>query len=325
MITALIVATLLSQQGICKPGVNCSVQSLTIPTAACTTQNQINLDGNTRTKGFCWNGSAMEIYGGGGATNGVRVNGSFGATSTITSAAANGSNGFSCSTNGCRLDLGTGSSDHLWSNGSSALAETLRINSSGTLDVWSTAYMHNAGTDNPLTVNDAQGLAVAGVATGSLAACNNTVPPSGTRGTIQYDTTTSTFKYCNGTTWTEFGDSSSPRIATWSAYQGQVALAAGTDFSYFRAHRPGIIVGLSSVVTAVGTGAGTITYRIMNTTSATELCEVVIGACTDAVGTLDDSGTCTGLFGAGDNLVMEIDAEGCTNIPLVNLTAEITE
>lgn len=59
----------------------------------------------------------------------------------------------------------------------------------------------NDTSNQPFSVNDAEGLGIVGVATGSLVTCNSTAPPSGTRGTIQYDTTTNTLKLCNGTAW----------------------------------------------------------------------------------------------------------------------------
>jgi hypothetical protein len=59
----------------------------------------------------------------------------------------------------------------------------------------------NDTSNQPFSINDAEGLGIVGVATGSLATCNSTAPPTGTRGTIQYDTTTNTLKLCNGTTW----------------------------------------------------------------------------------------------------------------------------
>lgn len=61
----------------------------------------------------------------------------------------------------------------------------------------------NPDTGEPLTVSDAEGFALVGVATGSLPACNSTAPPTGTRGTTQYDTTTNQLKLCDGTAWQE--------------------------------------------------------------------------------------------------------------------------
>jgi hypothetical protein len=67
-----------------------------------------------------------------------------------------------------------------------------------------TTHIFN-NTDRPLYVNDAEGFSMVGVATGSLAACNSNVPSAnaGTRGAWQYDTTTSTYKYCDGTSYGE--------------------------------------------------------------------------------------------------------------------------
>lgn len=52
------------------------------------------------------------------------------------------------------------------------------------------------------------GVAYTGAATGSLAACNATAPlAGGTRGLTQYDTTSNTLKYCNGTSYVELTSS----------------------------------------------------------------------------------------------------------------------
>lgn len=121
---------------------------------------------------------------------------------TFRSDAPSGSNGFACSTNGCRFDLGTGASDY-WESDGTKIATPGSVAVSGEI---STTYVHVGDSIRnvnaaPLTVIDAEGLAILGVATVGLAACNATAPPTGTRGTIQYDTTLNRLVYCNGTAW----------------------------------------------------------------------------------------------------------------------------
>ncbi len=67
-----------------------------------------------------------------------------------------------------------------------------------------TTFLFN-NTNRALYINDSEGMAMVGVATGSLATCNNNTPDNnlGTRGAWQYDTTTSTYKYCDGTSYGE--------------------------------------------------------------------------------------------------------------------------
>jgi hypothetical protein len=52
------------------------------------------------------------------ATTGFTFTGAGLRASSYTATAASGSNGFSCTTNGCRFDIGTGASDHFTSDGS---------------------------------------------------------------------------------------------------------------------------------------------------------------------------------------------------------------
>jgi hypothetical protein len=68
-----------------------------------------------------------------------------------------------------------------------------------------TTFIFN-NTNRPLYINDSEGVAIVGLATGSFAACNNTLPSDnlGTRGAIQYDTTLSVHKACDGTSYGEW-------------------------------------------------------------------------------------------------------------------------
>lgn len=73
------------------------------------------------------------------------------------------------------------------------------VTSSGNVNVG--ANLQNLDASESLAMNDAEGFGFIGVATGSLATCNSTAPPTGTRGALQYDTTTNQLKLCNGTAW----------------------------------------------------------------------------------------------------------------------------
>lgn len=69
----------------------------------------------------------------------------------------------------------------------------------------------DGGIDAVARVNIGDGAGLNGAATGSLPACNATAPlAGGTRGLTQYDTTTNTLKYCNGTSYVELTGSTGP-------------------------------------------------------------------------------------------------------------------
>lgn len=111
---------------------------------------------------------------------------------------------------GARLQMG-GTSSYFYGDGSTIFnIGSFNVSGNTTMvdhyfDLYGNgAYLWNSG-GQPISVNDAQGLGIVGVATGSLTACNSTSPivAGGMRGVIQYDTTTNTLKFCNGTAWKE--------------------------------------------------------------------------------------------------------------------------
>lgn len=115
------------------------------------------------------------------------------ASGNINSTVGSGANAISFATNGARLDLGAGSVDYVISDGTGLqLPGYLNINQG----------LRNTDANEGVAVVDDVGLALEGVATASLVACNSTAPSSGgTRGAVQYDTTSSSYKICNGTAW----------------------------------------------------------------------------------------------------------------------------
>lgn len=111
--------------------------------------------------------------------------------------------------NGNRLDLGNGASDHLTSDGTNVIAAgpfnaNGVIRAQATLEVNGTSAngIYNATSGYPLNLFDAQGTTLGNVATASLPTCGassngTTVGP----GTVLYDSTTNSPKICDGTAW----------------------------------------------------------------------------------------------------------------------------
>ena len=110
-----------------------------------------------------------------------------------------------------------------------------------------------------------------GVATGSLLAC-----AAGTAGVIQYDTTTTSLKLCNGTAWTAFSttlsvsgtqDVGSVAASTCSEFTQALTGAVATD-KVACAWPTGIETGLTL---ACRGGTNIITYRLCNVQTVTAI------------------------------------------------------
>jgi len=123
---------------------------------------------------------------------------------------AAGTNAFECANVGCRITAGN-TARYVYDTGTELAVQGPLVVVGGAVVQGGSFYsastsffragMGNDTANQPMTVSDGEGLALVGVATGALPACNNSAPPTGTRGAIQYDTTLSRYAYCNGTSW----------------------------------------------------------------------------------------------------------------------------
>lgn len=263
-----------------------------------------------------YRGTGHVFLGGGGDPDGeVRAGRYF-------SFAGNGVNALTFTNNGARLKLGTGANDHLSSDGSGIVAGTSitvggSVFLSGGVVASIATTASNNQTANPFTFNDLEGVAWVGVPTASLALCNGTAPNTagGTRGTIQYDTTTNSFRFCNGVAWTELA-SASTDDAVWSAtYFGAIA-ETGALQGPLHAARDGNLGRIACSWASAGSGgtAG-VTVRVFNVTAAASLGTFTLGACNSAAGSaLVANGS--GALIAGNTYRIEIVSSGdCTAKP----------
>lgn len=85
----------------------------------------------------------------------------------FTSTAGSGANGFECTTSGCRVDLGTGASDYLYSDGTNVFTNadfTVGTN------VYATAVRGNTGVSNLINLHGSAGINIYAQASGNVTA-----------------------------------------------------------------------------------------------------------------------------------------------------------
>jgi hypothetical protein len=148
-----------------------------------------------------------------------------------------------------------------------------------------------------------------GVATGSLPTCN-----AGAAGSIHYDTTTTTVKWCNGSTWQSFGTSSAD-TTTGSYFATCTTCADATVFrGAFRPDTARTAQKITCTAGTAGTGGTTgTTIAVRNLSDGTDTVSCAIPCTT---GTTGASCTLTPTALASDkNHGLRISAEDCTTDP----------
>ena len=205
----------------------------------------------------------------------------------------------------------------------------INLNTGFSLGVLGSSYIHNSVVGYPIFVLDAEGFAITGVATGSLATCNNTAPGSGgTRGTWQYDTTTSTMKYCNGTAWQNITPDTDTN--TWEGKLGgfwpnQITDGSAYTFAQVKFHKAARTTSLYWTPTATGVGAGNVTITVRNVTTATNICAPTV-ACTTAAFTATALICASGNIAVGDEIAIQYTgACSAAGNPTGNATLGFTE
>jgi hypothetical protein len=140
-----------------------------------------------------------------------------------------------------------------------------------------------------------------GVASGSLPTCN-----AGAAGSLEYDTTLTCFRICNGTAWSVCVQPASYINNYWSTTCFGVC---GEDVNM-----QGGIRSLGGTTNRVvcswgtaGTGGSTgVVVKIRDVTAASNLCTCTIGACTIAAGTPTVC-TCTATYTLNNIVSMQLD------------------
>lgn len=147
----------------CTPGRACKVFSLTVARDAGVGGN-LSVGGALTSAGQTLNGN-LTVNGDAGVVGG----GYYG--STITSNVASGSNAIALTTNGARIDLGTGTKDYLTSDGFAiTLGGTVNISGGGlnvlsnNIDITGAGYITNSSAGSALKLSDADGVLIAPLA-----------------------------------------------------------------------------------------------------------------------------------------------------------------
>ena len=162
-----------------------------------------------------------------------------------------------------------------------------------------------------------------GTSTASLPSCDATHA-----GTIEWDTTTSSLKLCNGTSWSALGTSASAPeetidVFTWGGAGGAAAAIAVATFGGHKlsSTETATISAVSVLVSVAGTGASTYTLRVSD--GSGDNCDCAV-SCTG--GSLQRA-SCTGVAGTGcsyaasKSLFYSVQSTGCTAQPTVKSIA----
>lgn len=160
----------------------------------------------------------------------------------------------------------------------------------------------------PVTVSDTSGLALTGVATGSLPTCGTTV----SWGTVQYDTTAQSLKLCSNENWQSLEHEA---FAARCLEAG--ACGEGTNFlgPYdTKTEHSSAVVACSSSTAGTG-GATGVVVQLFDTTTTAAIGTCTVAACTAAAGA-PGSCTITGTVPSGRRLVLRLAATtDCTTNP----------
>lgn len=237
-----------------------------------------------------------------------------------TSTAASGANGFACATNGCRLDLGTGSNDYLISDGTDILVGSgAAALTASALRATSGVFFTNAATSSSLRGSIVDGASACGVKITNLnALANATAGPL-----CVYSDNASTLiakVYADGSmaSATEF------TLTTWwfnAAAATGACPATGTGcIAHILPARAFTVVGITSEASvASGGGAANTVITITdgtNTCTATIPCNQAPPAGTSAAGPIriaTANGAGTGcVYAASATLTASVTTAGCT-------------
>lgn len=145
----------------------------------------------------------------------VNVNGTI--APLFESTAASGSNGFALTTNGARLDLGTGANDYLYSDGTQVIAQGSVI-VSGNLHVRAN-ILNDVGGVNPVEVNDADGFRLS--STAALPTCSVSLEGTFKRDGTTGAASTARTRMC----WCTSDGAASPAYAWVNSISGTVGTA----------------------------------------------------------------------------------------------------
>lgn len=169
---------------------------------------------------------------------------------------------------------------------------------------------HSTGA--AVTIQSTDVLAHAGVATAGLPACNNTAPPTGTRGGVAYDTDEGRLKMCDGSAYGIVSHTTSS-LSGYTINDTEAAPFAAT------ALRSDVtsVYHCFTVVTP-GVGAGNAIPAIYNSTAAANM-DTGSLVCASAVGVVSCRGPQAVTGNASDVIHLRWDAtSACTTLPIGN-------
>lgn len=269
------------------------------------------------------------------------------ASTTLTSNAASGVNGFALATNGARLDLGSGAADYLVSNGSaiqvgngyfeaankvttdavtsfngvgmtirggSGTADSLVVDTNGSaMTSGRLVKVRNNGSEVMAVTSDGS-LDFVGVATGSLGTC------AGLAGAIQYDTTLSCLAMCNGSSWSCLPRAASAAVSATFSNTCFGDCAELAEFSGgLKAAGAHVVQNVACSWAAAGTASGgtdAVVFEVRDQTAGSTLCTCTMAAdCTVASGVVQAC-DCSGTMTSGNLYeVRTASASNCGSMP----------
>lgn len=323
----------------CTPGMNCRARSIIATAAQGTAASQCLLRGGSESSGVCVGGSSLAV---GAVYLGINPSARSGTsnaaiysegTFVVVNAPGTGSVylrrgdalgwrwdgvAFGPETNGL-VDLGS-SINRVRDGYFGGTVSTGPIIVSGVAYFSAGISQEDNNGAQGVRIEDNVGLSVVGVPTASLVPCNATAPggANGTRGTIQYDTSTNTMKVCDGSGWRPLNR------ATFSAYNGNPSGAAGNAIGGMRFISGGGQVNRLAVTPVIaGSGAGSFTVEVFDVTTALQKCVSAAIPCTSGPGAgVGFGNSCAASFAAADDLAIRIATNGCTTLPEFNAAFE---
>lgn len=166
-------------------------------------------------------------------------------------------------------------------------------------------YAQGASTSPAFASTTGGYIDLVGVATGSLPTCN-----AGNAGIMQYDTTTNTYKWCNGSIWQSFSAvaAKSANLLTSVCFSA-TDCAEGANFVGATKLRDGAnAFQVTCAWGAAGAGGATgVVVRLRNITASSTLCTCTLGACNTAAAT-PLSCSCSGAMVADEEYALQLDS-----------------
>lgn len=154
-------------------------------------------------------------------------------------------------------------------------------------------------------------LLLANIATASLPTCNATY-----KGGIVLDSTTNTFKFCDGSAWTASVTSST---GIFSSVVTLAAIANNTDFGAATVTNAATLRALKFTTQVAGTDGGG-TTAVVSLCNAPGACTTSFGSvtvnCTTTAGTVTSGTVTTAAIPAATVVNWRITTNGCTTAPL---------